>query len=147
MRLVGKQQNRTAERALGAEQRAGDAVGDSFRIRRGVRIARRTHNCQLRARGEHALQGDEVGHHRFLVKRNLDQASAPIFNERTMRLAARRERNHFVFRLEHRVHKRVDSAVGPSRHDDIGSSIGGAETTLQRGGNSRRCAKTFFREL
>ena len=147
MRLVGKQHDRMAERALGAEQRAGDAVGDSFRIRHGVQIVRRAHNGQLRARGEHALQGHEIGQHRFLIKRNLDQASAPILNERAIRLAARRERDHFVFGLEHRIHKRVDSAVRPGGHDDVGSGIGGAETTLQRSSNSRRRTKTFFREL
>ena len=136
-----------AERALGAEQSAGDAVGDSFRIRHGVRVVRRAHDGQLRARGEHTLQGHEVGLHSFLIKRNLDQASASTLNERTIRLAARRKRDHFVSGLKHCIHKRVDGAVGTAGHDDVGSGIGGAATTLQRSGNSRRCAKMFFREL
>ena len=147
MRLVGKQHDRMAERALSTEQRAGDAVGDGFRVRHSARIVRRAHDGKLRARGERALQSDEVGQHRFLIKRNLDQASASTLNERAIRLAARRKRNHFVFRFEHRIHKRVDGAVGTGSHDDVGSGIGGAETTLQRSSNSRRCAKTFFREL
>ena len=147
MSLIGKQQNRTAKRALSAEQRAGDAVGDSFRIRHSARIVRHAHDCQLRARGERTLERDEVGQHRFLIKRNLNQASASTLNKRTIRLAARRKRDHFVFGLEHRAHKRVDGAVDPAGHNDVGSGIGGAETTLQRSGNSRRRAKTFFREL
>ena len=136
-----------AERALSAEQRTGDAVSDSFRIRHSARIVRHAHDCQLRARSEHALQGDEVGQHRFLVKRDLNQASAPILDDRAIRLAARRKRDHFVFGLKHRIHKRVEGAIGTAGHDDVGSDIGGAETTLQRSGNSRRRAKTFFREL
>ena len=58
MRLIGKQHDRMAERTLGAEQSAGNAVSDSFRIRHSVRIVQRTHDRQLRTRElyEHRLE-------------------------------------------------------------------------------------------
>ena len=125
------------ERALRAEQRAGDAIGRSGRIHHAARIVRRVQDDQLRARRKRALESGKIGQHGLFVERNLNQTGAPILDEPPIRRVAGQKRDYFVLRVEHRLHKGINGACGPSGHNDIGSFVRGVEPARQRSGDGR----------
>ena len=125
-----------AEARLGLREDFGYTRSHIGGIYEARRIVRRVHQHDFGMGGQGALESVKVGKQGPRFEGNLNQVRAPIFDEHAIGGVIRKEGDHFIGRVEHRLHEGVDRRRRTGGHDDIACGIRRAETASKRFGNS-----------